>query len=195
LSRTKWEKARFEVPAERWADLSQSDYGVSLINRSKYGYDIKGNVMRLSLLRSPNWPDPTADRGEHVIEYSIYGHKGGWEEGKTVQRGYEINTPLIPLVVKSGSGKLPAAGSFFRCEPDNVVLTVVKKAEDSDAWVLQLYESTGKSTVATITLPRHAKKVLMSNFLEEDGAPVDFKNGQVSLMVGKNQIVTVKVLF
>jgi alpha-mannosidase len=195
LNRTKWEKARFEVPAERWADLSQTDYGVSLINRSKCGYDIKGNVMRLSLLRSPKWPDPTADRGEHLIEYSIFGHKGGWEEGKTVQRGYEVNTPLIPLLVEPTKGKLPASGSFFRCQPDNVVLTVVKKAEDSDAWVLQLYESTGKEATATITLPRHAKKVLRSDFLEEDGAPLDFKDGQVSLNVGKNQVVTLKVSF
>jgi alpha-mannosidase len=195
LNRTKWEKARFEVPAERWADLSQSDYGVSLINQSKYGYDIKGNVMRLSLLRSPKWPDPTADRGEHVIEYSIYGHKGGWEEGKTVQRGYELNTPLIPVLVQPRRGKLPPAGSFFRCEPDNIVLTVVKKAEDSDAYVLQLYEATGKDTTATITLPHSARRVLLSNFLEEDGAPLDVKNGQISLKVGKNQIVTMKVFF
>ena len=113
LDRTRWEKAQIEVPAERWADLSQSDYGVSLLNKSKYGYDIKGNLMRLSLLRSPKWPDPTADRGEHVIEYSIYGHKGGWEEGRTVQRGYELNTPLIPVMVEPRRGKLPPAGSFF----------------------------------------------------------------------------------
>jgi len=195
LDRTRWEKAQIEVPVERWADLSQSDYGVSLLNKSKYGYDIKGNLMRLSLLRSPKWPDPTADRGEHVIEYSIYGHKGGWEEGKTVQRGYELNTPLIPLLVEPHRDKLPPAGSFFRCQPENVVLTVVKKSEDSDAWILQLYEATGKDTMATVTLPRHAKRVLLSNFLEEDRVPLDFKDGQVTLKVGKNQIVTLKVVF
>ena len=74
-------------------------------------------------------------------------------------------------------------------------MTVVKKAEDSDAWVIQLYESTGKETMAAITLPRHSKRVLLSNFLEEDGSPLDSKDGQVSLKVGKNQIVTMKVFF
>jgi len=77
-----WNKARFEVSAIRWADVSKDDYGVSLINNSKYGYDIKDNVMRLSLLRSPKWPDPTADRGEHQIEYSLYPHNEDWKESK-----------------------------------------------------------------------------------------------------------------
>ncbi|MEK6571109.1 MAG: glycoside hydrolase family 38 C-terminal domain-containing protein, partial [Bacteroidota bacterium] len=195
LDKTKWEKARVEVPAHRWADLSQSDYGVSLLNKSKYGYDIKGNTMRVSLLRSPKWPDPTADRGEHLIEYSLYSHKGRWQEGKTVQRGYEYNTPLIPVVLAPGRGKLPAMGSFFQCEPQNVLLTLVKKAEDSGAWVVQFYESSGKDATATITLPRTAKKVILSNFLEEEISPVVFQGQIVSVKVGKNQVVTLKVLF
>jgi len=195
LDRTRWEKAQIEVPAERWADLSQSDYGVSLLNKSKYGYDIKGNVMRLSLLRSPKWPDPTADRGKHRIEYSVYGHKGRWQEGRTLRLGYEYNTPLIPVVVSPKGGKLSSTGSFLRCEPENVVLTLVKKAEDSDAWVLQLYEGFGKESTASITLPRVPKRVVTSSFLEEDGSPIDFKGEHVSFKLGRNQVATLKTYF
>jgi len=195
LNRTKWEKARYEVPSHRWVDLSQSDYGVSLLNRSKYGHDVKGNIIRLSLLRSPKWPDPTADRGEHVIEYAIYGHEGSWRTGQTVRRGYEYNNPLVAFAVEKRTGRLPRSKSFVSCDPDNIVLTVMKKAEEMDAWVIQVYETAGKETTATITLPQRPKKVLSSNFLEEDGSPLEFKDHSVSMRVGKNKVATMKVFF
>ena len=101
-----------EVPASRWADVSASGYGVSLLNTGKYGYDVKGKTMRLSLLRSPKWPDPLADRGTHIIEYSIYPHSGSWLEGKTVQRGYEVNSPLTAVSAERHRGTLPTSISL-----------------------------------------------------------------------------------
>src|SRR5262249_23765649 len=74
------EKAQFEVPAEHWADISDHEHGLSLLNDSKYGYDAKGNVLRLSLLRSPTWPDPHADEGHHEFTYAVYPHGGTWKE-------------------------------------------------------------------------------------------------------------------
>ena len=85
------EAAKFEVPALRWADLGDANHGFSLINESKYGYDAKGNVLRISLLRSPTWPDPDADRGHHSFRYSLYAHAGGWKQALSVRRGYEFN--------------------------------------------------------------------------------------------------------
>ena len=93
-----WQKAKVEVPAQRWADLSQDDYGVSLLNRAKYGHDIKGGTIRLSLLRSPKWPDPTADRGKHTIEYALYPHAGRWRDAGTFRRGAEYDAPLLPMI-------------------------------------------------------------------------------------------------
>ena len=90
LWRDSFDSAKVEVSAQRWADLSQDDYGISLLNRAKYGYDIKGNTIRLSLLRSPVWPDPTADRGKHTMEYALYPHAGRWQAARTVRRGYEF---------------------------------------------------------------------------------------------------------
>jgi len=193
--RNSWETAKQEVSAQRWADLSQDDYGVSLLNRAKYGYDIKGNLMRLSLLRSPKWPDPTADRGNHVVEYALYPHAGRWQKANTVRRGYEYNNPLIALPEEIHKGKLPVANSFVQLTPDHLVLTTIKKAEDSDAWIIQWYDARGENSQAMLTLPQPLKKVVVSNFLEEDGASVDFGKNLVQMNTKKNSVVTIKVYF
>ncbi|MCL5027832.1 MAG: hypothetical protein M1480_02300 [Bacteroidetes bacterium] len=199
---TSWQKARYEVPAEKWADLSNNGYGVSLINNSKYGYDIKDNVMRLSLLRSPKWPDPTADMGKHSIEYSLYPHAGDWKEANTIRRGYEFNQPLIaklnsimPAGQASHKGKLPEEKSFIKLEGDDVVLTSVKQALDSNSWVIQWYESKGKNTEATLTLPAVPKKVLESNFMEIDGKPVKFEGNIVKVPTKKFSVMTIKIYY
>ena len=192
---TSWEKAKVEVPAERWADISGGDYGISLLNKSKYGYDIKGNVMRLSLLRSPDWPDPTADRGKHTIEYSLYPHTGTWREGNTVRRAYEYNNDLIAVAGTAHKGKLPAAQSFVQLAPSNLVLTSIKKAEESNAWIYQWYDAGKTESEAVLTMPQTPKSVMLSNFLEEDGAPVAFEKNVVKVKTGKNGVVTLKVYY
>ncbi|MFP4101964.1 alpha-mannosidase [Coleofasciculus sp.] len=88
------EQAKWEVPALRWADLADETYGVSLLNDCKYGYDAQPSQLRLTLLKSPMWPHPDADRGIHHFTYALYPHSGTWQAGKTVQRGYELNFPL-----------------------------------------------------------------------------------------------------
>ena len=193
--RDSWEKAKVEVPALRWADLSQDDYGVTLLNRTKYGYDIKGNTIRLSLLRSPKWPDPTADRGKHSIDYALYPHAGRWSNAKTLNRGYEYNYPLISLQTNAHGGKLAGTYSFAALEPKNLVLTSIKKAEDSDALIVQFYEALGTDAKATFTLFKPVKKAVLSNFLEEDGEPVKVEKNKITLDVKKNSVVTLKVAY
>jgi len=191
LDRGKW-----EVPALHWADVSDDGYGITLLTDSKYGYDIKGNVMRLSLLRSPEWPDPTADRGDHSIAYALYPHEGDWRESQTVRRGYEFNTPLIPVMTGIHGGELPKLRSFIRLEPDNLVLTTVKRAErQDDAWIVQWYEAIGEHTRAMLTLPMKPKRAFVSNFLEEEGEPVSFDGNTINLETRKHGISTIKVVF
>ena len=192
---TKWNKARFEVSAIRWADVSNNGYGVSLLNNSKYGYDVKDNVMRLSLLRSPKWPDPTADRGEHQIEYSLYPHTGNWKEANTVNKGYNFNYKLIPIITDAHKGKLPAEYSFVKMNAPNLILTTFKKAEDSEAYIFQWYESEGKDTEAEIEFPEVPTKVVKSNFMEEDGEPLKFDGKKLKLNTAKNSVMTIKVYF
>jgi alpha-mannosidase len=126
------EDAKFEVPALRWADLGDEKNGFSLINESKYGYDAIGNLLRLSLLRSPTWPDPNADQGRQRFSYSLYPHGGTWKQALTVRQGYDFNYRLTAMQVSAHSGKLPASFSFLKAEPDNVVVTAMKKTEDRE---------------------------------------------------------------
>ncbi len=192
---TSWDKAKVEVPAQRWADLSQDDYGVSLLNNSKYGYDIKGSLIRMSLLRSPLWPDPTADRGRHRIEYALYPHAGRWRSAATVQRGLEFNAPLLVVETGRHPGWLPPRHSFVTLGPPNLVLTTIKKNEDSDAWVIQWYDAAGQDSTAELTLSKAPRSVVLSNFLEEDSAPVPFEGPVVKVPTGRNSIRTIKVQF
>ncbi len=147
------EKAQFEVPAIRWADISDEKHGFSLLNNCKYGYDAKGNVLRLSLLRSPEWPDPHADEGHHEFTYSLYPHAGGWREALTVRQGYELNYKMLAMATGKHQGALPAEYAFVEVKPENVVLTAMKKAEDDDALILRFYEWAGKETDVKIQLP------------------------------------------
>ncbi len=190
-----WEKAKVEVPAERWADLSEDDYGVSLLNKAKYGYDIKGNVLRLSLLRSPKWPDPLADRGLHSIEYSLYPHRAEVSVARTLQRGYEYNNPLIAVVGEVHKGRRPSSASFVQLTPANLILTTIKKAEDGEGWIFQWYDGKGLDSQASLTLPATPIKVVRSNFLEGDGAPETFRGTQVQAGTRKSSTTTLKIQF
>ena len=192
---TKWNKARFEVSAIRWADVSNNGYGVSLLNNSKYGYDVKDNIMRLSLLRSPKWPDPTADRGEHQIEYSLYPHNGNWKEANTVNKGYNFNYKLVPFITDVHKGTMPAEYSFVKMNAPNLILTTFKKAEDTDAYIFQWYESEEKDTESEIEFPEAPQKVFLSNFMEENGEPLKFDGKKLKINTPKNSVMTIKVYF
>jgi len=107
-----WEKAQFEVPAQQWADLGDGKHGLSLINDSKFGYDAAGNTLRLTLLRSPKWPDPDADMGHHHFHYALYPHAGTWKDAMTVRHGFEYNYPL------TAGGALVRVGLAGQCGAD-----------------------------------------------------------------------------
>ncbi|MAT43047.1 MAG: hypothetical protein CL609_11940 [Anaerolineaceae bacterium] len=143
---TPYDLARFEVPAQRWADLSEPDFGVALINDCKYGYACHGNVLSLSLLRAPNNPDPLADRGEHHFRYALYPHavspqlSAVWAEAAAFNQKIQLY---------AGHTKR-FAGSFFQVDAPNIVFDTVKMAEDGDGIILRLYESSGSHTRARI---------------------------------------------
>jgi alpha-mannosidase len=96
---TSWDWSRFETCAHKWVDLSEGNYGVSLLNDCKYGHDIRDNVIRLTLLRSPTMPDPTADVGEHQFKYTLYPHAGG-----VIVRLYESQRKRGPLQLRAAFG-------------------------------------------------------------------------------------------
>jgi alpha-mannosidase len=191
----RFEAAKFEVPALRWADLGDGNHGFSLINESKYGYDAKGDVLRISLLRSPTWPDPDADRGHHSFSYSLYPHIGDWKQALTVRRGYEFNYKLTATQIDPHEGTLPSTHSFVDVKQENVVLTAVKKTEDGNALLFRLYEWEGKSEDVQLTVPPGATEATLTNLMEqpEGGAlPLTGAN-QITVPVHPYEIVSVRV--
>jgi alpha-mannosidase len=191
-----WENAKFEVPALRWADLGDESHGFSLINESKYGYDDKDNVLRLSLLRSPTWPDPEADRGHHEFSYALYPHSGDWKQALTVRRGYEFNDPLRAFPVAAHEGQLASQHSFLEVEGNHVVLTALKKTEDSSAILVRLYEWAGKGGDVQIVLPDGATAATLTNLQEQPiGDPLPISAKQVTVPVHPYEIVSVRISY
>ena len=189
------EQAQFEVPAQRWADISDLKHGFSLLNDSKYGYDAKGNVLRLSLLRSPEWPDPHADEGHHEFTYSLYPHGGTWREAQTVRRGYELNYKLMARQTGKHRGQLAAEHSFLQIKPDNVVVTAVKKAEDDDALIVRFYEWEGKEAGVTLQFPSGAETATETDLMERPSEKLVVRNDMVQVHIMPYEIKTVKVGF
>jgi alpha-mannosidase len=189
------EQAQFEVPAQRWADISDAQHGFSLLNDCKYGYDAKGNVLRLSLLRSPEWPDPHADEGHHEFTYSLYPHGGDWKGALTVRRGYELNYKLIPFPVDEHEGSLAAEHSFLQAKTDNIIVTALKKAEDEDSLVLRFYEWAGKDGEVALQLPPGVQSAAETDLMEKPIGPLSVHNGEVTLPTKPYEIKTIKLQF
>jgi alpha-mannosidase len=189
-----WEKAQFEVPAMRWADLGDGKHGLSILNTSKYGYDAAGNVLRLTLLRSPKWPDPDADMGHHHFHYALYPHAGSWKDALTVRHGYEYNYPLTAVATTAHAGSLPAEHSFASVGPENVVLTAVKKAEDANGLIFRAYEWAGKDGTAEFHVPPGATGATVTNMQETpEGAALAVTGDVVKVPIHPYEILTIRV--
>ncbi|HWQ03290.1 MAG TPA: glycoside hydrolase family 38 C-terminal domain-containing protein, partial [Candidatus Nitrosotenuis sp.] len=189
------EKAKFEVPALRWADLSDASGGLSVLNDSKYGYDAKGNVLRISLLRSPKWPDPNADMGRHEFTYSLFPHAGNWKDASTVRRGYELNYPLLAVATTSHIGSLPTSKSYFEIADENVVLTALKQTEDGASWLVRFYEFAGRETPVRLRLPDGAARAWETNLMEQDERALSVNNQSVIVATKPYEIKSVRIEF
>ena len=194
-----WEQAQFEVAAMRWADLGGigsdgKQHGLSVLNQSKYGYDAVGNTLRLTLLRSPKWPDAEADMGHHHFHYALYPHAGTWKDALTVRHGYEYNYPLTAVVTTAHPGSLPASHSFASVAPENVVLTAVKKAEDANGLIFRVYEWAGKETIAEFHVPPGATSATVTNLMETpEGNPLIVTGDVVKVPIHPYEILTIRV--
>jgi alpha-mannosidase len=172
-----------EVPAQRWIDLSDAEYGTSLLNDCRYAFDIRDNLMRMTLLRGIPDLDPRADEGAHDLHYALYPHKGDWRSGNTVRRGWELNFPLItrqelhragmirPWTSSAIYHSMPPEFGFLNLQPDNIVLTALKV--DENEWgqrspiILRIYETEGRATDAMLTLAAPIRLCEETNHLEE----------------------------
>ena len=190
---TSWDWARFETCAHKWVDLSEGDYGVSLLNDCKYGHDVQGNVIRLTLLRSPTFPDSEADQGEHRFIYGLLPHRDDWRVG-TVPAGYALNDPLIVRRVNSGGTGGSAFQSLVAVDVPNVVIETAKQAEDGQGLIVRLYENERCRGPVALRAGFPLAGAYRCNLLEEDKAPLVVAQNAVHFSVKPYQIVTLRLV-
>ncbi len=191
---TSYDRTKFEVCGHKWADMSEGSYGVSLMNDCKYGYDARENRMRLTLLRAPIDPDPTADRGRHTFTYSLRPHLGGWAASGTVNAGYELNVPLSArLYAEPGDGPMAEAASFIRSSHRNVIVDTVKAAEDGNGFIVRVYEATGSRTDASLTFELDVDWAKECNLMEEDELVMDLAGGTLRFVMKPFEIKTFRL--
>jgi alpha-mannosidase len=178
---TSRDAAQYEVPGHRFADVSEHGFGVALLNDSKYGYSCRGNELRLSLLRAPKSPDPEADMGRHVFAYAVMPHASGWREAGVLAEAMRFNAPLR---------RTEPVDSFATVD-GGLVLDTIKRAEDSDALVLRLYEPYGGRGIASVRVARTFTDAVRANALEDALAPLAVEDGALVVPYRPHELLTV----
>ena len=178
---TSYDRAKFEVPAHQWMDLSQGDYGVSVLNDCKYGCDVLGQTMRLTLLKGSVFPDPKADIETHRFTYALYPHAGDWRTGQTIPEAMTLNHPALVRPVRARSVKITDGESLFIGTAPNLTLEAVKRSEDGKHLIVRLVERHNAATTAELVFPRPIKSAWSCNLMEKieqrlavDGCRVKF---------------------
>lgn len=192
-----WDFARFEVPGHKWADLSEGSYGVALLNDCKYGWDIHGNVIGLSLLKSAVRPDETADRRIHEFTYSLYPHAESLGGSDVEAEAFKLNMPLLTLE-KAGEtgGEDYVHKSLVHTDSSHVMIDTVKRSEDGEAYTVRLYEYSNQSDRRVrLTFAYPVKRIEETNLCEEEGTLLSLEDNVLSFAIGGFEIKTFKVYF
>ncbi|TME04154.1 MAG: alpha-mannosidase, partial [Chloroflexi bacterium] len=176
--------------AQRWADLGDGDYGVALLNDCKHGYDIHGSVMRLSLLRGPTHPDPTADLGDHQFTYALMPHPGDFREAGVIEAAEDLSSPLLPAHGNLAAG---ASRSLIEIDTRQVIVEAIKRAEDSDATIVRLYEAWGRPCHARLKTTLPARQAHRCDLLERNLEEVEVRDEQIEVDLGPFKILTLKL--
>lgn len=177
---TSWDRARFESVAQQWVDLSERNYGVSLLNNCKYGHDIKDNVMRLTLLKSATHPDPVQDQGEQNFTYSLLPHSGDFIDGNTVKHAYELNQPLRAI---KGMLKSEVKKQLFKFNDANILVDAIKKAEDEDMIIIRFHDYSGSRQNVSIDSDYEITGWMETNLMEK---PIENLRNENSINVVVN---------
>ena len=193
---TSWDWARFETAAQKWVDLSEGGYGVSLLNDCKYGHDIHDNVLRLTLLRGTTAPDPRADLGRHRFTYSLFPHTGSWGMD-TIREAYALNDPLIVYdkkIQKTEGGEKNELPPLLDIDPSHIVVETVKRAENERGIIVRLYEAQRRRGPYQLTTGFSLAEVWRTNILEEDQQKLEHGLHQVRGTIRPYQILTLRLI-
>ena len=190
---TTWDVAKFEVCAQKWVDLSEGDHGVALLNDCKYGHDVHGNVIRLSLLRAPKAPDPLCDMGLHRFTYVLMPHFGPHHYAGVVQAAYALNAPLRSAKLRPSVGEQGRLPAFVSCDDRNIVVETVKKAEVDGAVIVRLYECHNARGSAELFCARAPKSAWLCDMEENPISELEVHEGLVLFDYKPFEIHTVRV--
>jgi alpha-mannosidase len=179
---------RFEVCNHKWTALTEENRGAAVLNDCKYGVNVLGNTIQLTLLRAAQAPDPVADLGLQVFTYALYAWHGSLAQSEVVRQAYDLNVPL--LVVPGAGGE----GSLFHLDAANIVLEALKPADDGSAdLVLRLYESKHMTGECTLTTPLPVRSAAQTDLMEEHPVPLECAGGRVRLHFRPFEIKTVRL--
>jgi alpha-mannosidase len=192
---TSWDVARFEVSAHRFADLSETGYGVALLNDGKYGHSARDNVLGISLLRSPMHPDPLADEGEHRFTYSLLPHEGDWAEAGVVGEAFALNSPLCVVDAAPNTGGLPSESGLVAVEGVALALGSLKRAEDGHGLILRFYEPHGARGKSVLGFMGEIKRAERINLLEEaaEGPVLTAEGCMLRVEVRPFEVLTLRI--
>ncbi|GMA62911.1 glycosyl hydrolase-related protein [Alicyclobacillus fastidiosus] len=174
---TMWDFAKDEICAHQWIDLSQSDYGVALLNDCKYGHRAHENTLDINLLRSTSYPGEQADQAVHEFTYSLFPHAGDFVQAQVYRAGYELNVPLH--IVEDAEMEIGTShsDSFISLDSTSVMIESIKKAEDNDDLIIRLYETAGSKVEVTVSVSLPYEKAFIADLMEQpitlirDGKP------------------------
>lgn len=186
---TSWDVARFESCGQKWIDLSEGHYGVSLLNDCKYGHSVKDANMALTLIKSGTEPNPVTDQEEHDFTYAIYPHAEGWRAAGTVEEAYKLNQPLL---AEQGT-KENEEYSFVSVDASNVIIETVKKAEDNEGTIVRMYESENGYTRAKLTVNSACRKAYSCNLLEENETELKVEGNEIFVELKPYEVITVRI--
>lgn len=186
---TSWDVARFESCGQKWMDLSEGHYGVSLLNDCKYGHSVKDGCIGLTLIKSGIEPNPTTDQEEHFFTYALYPHAEGWQQAGTVREAYRLNQPALSV----RGGQAGTEYSLASVQPANVILETVKQAEDGDGVIVRLYETENARTEACLTWNRPIASVEECNCIEKKQADAAFEGARIPFVIKPYEIKTFRI--
>ena len=190
---TSWDAQKFEVCGHKFADLSEGNYGVALMNDCKYGYDIHDGVMQLSLLRSPTYPDETSDRGESSCIETRYSHQWSLHQSDTVRLAYDLNNPMTAVPACGKEDTLPDSYTPVMIDRSNILCEVFKEAEESDCLILRLYEVSNTRTDAVLQLHFDVQDAWLCDMNENPIEACAVENGRIRCSFRGFEILTLKV--
>lgn len=188
-SNTSWDRARFESCGQKWCDVSEGHYGVSVLNDCKYGHSVKDGCIGLTLIKSGIEPNPVTDQEVHTFTYALYPHQEGWQAGGTVPQAYFLNQPALAVA----GGSADAGVSLAGVDVPNVVLETVKQAEDGDGVILRLYECENAKTPVTLTWNKPFAIAEADNCIEEKTGDVEVSGNQIRFTIKPYEVKTIRI--